>query len=235
MKKFNTIITIIASLSLLSATSFAGSGTAASPFTVCKGSQFKLTSNAYADPTTFTWTKISGDASGTAATLPSGTNVQGTYLITTTGSDAAGDTLKYSLMITSEEGCISTVQTFYVVVVDPSVNLALGAGTNDDYCQESIVAAGETINLVATSPNAGYTIPNNTYSWSVASAPATVENVNAATTTGNVTSAPGTYTFTVNTSAAVDIAPVGGCVASASVAVTINPTPSAPTVTISAD
>lgn len=234
MKKASQLLLAISALFISTAAS-AGIGTAADPFLICRGSQFKLTSNSYPSSVTFNWTKVNGAITGTTAEIVDGTNKQGTYLITTTSTDAAGDTLKYSLQVTNADGCLSETQTFYVVVVDPAVNLALSTGTNDAYCEDAIAEVGQIINLEASPDNAGYTIPNVSYSWTVSPNPATVEDVNAATTTGVVYATPGTYTFEVQTSTPVDIAPSGGCVATASVNVVVIPAPAAPTVTISAE
>lgn len=234
MKQAKQLLLALAA-SMISFTAMAGAGTASDPFLVCRGSQFKLTSNTYPSSATFNWTKVDGAIAGTEGEILAGANKQGTYLISTTGSDAAGDTLKYTLQVGSSDGCSSTIQTFYVVVVDPAVNLALAAGTDDAYCQEVITEAGQVIDLQATSANAGYTIPNVSYTWTASPSPATVVDVNAATTTGSVFATPGTYTFEVNTSVPVDVAPAGGCVASATVDVVVMPTPVAPTVTISAE
>lgn len=226
---------VIAGISTASAQN--GDGTAASTaYTVCPTSaQFKLTTQQnYPSDFTFAWSPISGP-SGTASTVAgsgSGT-INGVYTVAAGSGFTTGD-YSYELEVISASGC-KTKDTFYVRVIDTAITIALGSGTDDEYCEDIIGAGGEAITLEADiTGTTEEAITTSGYAWTKTGTATVLTPTDAPTTTGTVPAEDGTYTFGVTVTFNVDVAPVGGCKsAEATKAIIVNPRPVAPSAGIS--
>jgi hypothetical protein len=214
----------------------AGAGTAASPYTVCATSGFKLDA-------TVTGAAASGyiwkDNAGTL--IPSQTTA--TYTIAAPGTAVTTvTTVKYYVQATiSGTSCPSDVDTIYVTLVPPAT---LTVPTFANVCALLTGGSATTMNLSVTSTPA--TLPTGvtvSYSnWSAAVTPASgygtitqgaAGSGNATTTTPTVA---GSYTYNVTSSyAGLDVNTANFCQGSSAAHITINPLPAKPAATISAN
>jgi len=215
----------------------AGDGTAtATAYTVCPSStQFKLTTQQnYPNDYTFSWTPISSPSGTASVVAGSGSTHNGIYTVTASSGFSTGN-YSYELEVTSASGC-KTKDTFFVRVIDTAVTLALGSGTDAEYCEDVIGTGGEAITLKASiTGTTEEAIASNAYAWT-ASGTATVDAATTSTDTngGTVPAEDGTYTFGVTVTFKVDVAPSGGCKSGeATKSIIVNPRPAAPTAGIS--
>jgi gliding motility-associated-like protein len=125
--------------------------------------------------------------------------------VTLTNTTGAPITQTYTLTVTGAGGCSATGTV--AVLVSPAPAIAPGA--NVAYCTGGMGQLG-------AAPVAGYT-----YSWSPATGLSSSTVANPTVTLTNATSAPITQVYTLS------VTGPGGCPATATVAVTVNPLPTA--------